>query len=218
MFQQPMDPIVYDNPVDIHAFGTPLTEEEKQFKHLVPADKESTFAGRCTVDKCVKKIWEDSPLCKQHAYDMWFKVELNKHVEEDERVHKQLKDRAIMRQAELEYDSERIEQIEQEILEQSWRDEVIAQNSSMDLKTRPGMVYYLQVGEHIKIGFSSNVDERIKSYPPYAKLLAQHPGTVDTERFMHNRFFNSLAHGREWFRPSPELTQHIEEVVTKYHT
>lgn len=214
MFQAPMDEIVYENPVDIHAFGVPLTEEEKQFKTLVPADKHSVFAGRCTVEKCVEKIWEETPLCKKHAYDMWFKVELNKHIDEDRKVHDQLKADAVNRQAQFEDNEDQLQQMKDNILHEQWRSRAIAEEAAVEFKTRPGTVYYLLVGDHIKIGFSTNVEERVKAYPPYAKLLAQHPGSVETERWVHNKFFSSLAYGREWFTPSDELMRHIESIDT----
>ena len=211
MFQHP-EPIQYDNPVDIYAFGAPLTEEEKQFKSLVPADEWATRGGRCTVDRCSEKIWEDTPLCKKHAYDMWFKVELNKHIEEDRRIHEELKEKAILRQAALEEDNDRSERLKDQILRETWRNRAIAEETAVEFSTKPGTIYYLHVGDHIKIGYSSNLQERIKSYPPTSRLLAAHPGTVETERSMHNKFFNHLAHRREWFHPAPEIEEHIKTV------
>jgi hypothetical protein len=76
-----------------------------------------------------------------------------------------------------------------------------------------GFVYYLRVGDQIKIGFSSNVRQRLRSYPPGSELLALEPGTKKTERRRHNEFYEWLAAGREWFEPSAELLKHIQDIV-----
>ena len=215
MFQEP-EPIKYTNRVNIYAFGRPETEEEKQFRNLVQADRHSTFGGRCTVQSCPRKIWENTPLCKQHAYDMWFKVELNKHIEEDHRVHERLRDEAIMRQAKLEDDVEDIRAQQDEALIEEWRKAFEAEERLAKSKTRPGHICYLQVGALIKIGFSSTLDERLRAYPPDSKVLATHPGTPELEQVIHRKFFNHLSHGREWFTPSPEIDRHIQEVREQF--
>lgn len=215
MFREP-EPIKYTNRVNIYAFGRPETEEEKQFRNLVLADRHSTFGGRCTVRGCPRKIWEETPLCKQHAYDMWFKVELNKHIEEDHRVHERLRDEAIERQAKLEEDVEYIRAQQDEVLMEEWRKAFEAEERLATSKTRPGHIYYLKVGKLIKIGFSGTLDERLRSYPPDSKILATHPGTPELEQSIHRKFFNHLSHGREWFTPSPEIDQHIQEVHKQF--
>lgn len=210
------EPIKYTNRVNIYAFGRPETEEEKQSRNLVVADKHSTFGGRCTVLGCVKKIWEDTPLCKQHAYDMWFKVELNKQIEEDYRVHERLRDEAIDRQAKLEENVEYIRTKQDEALMEEWRKSFEAEERLMTSKTRPGHIYYLQVGALVKIGFSNTLDERLRAYPPDSKVLAIHPGTPELEQSIHRKFFNHLSHGREWFTPSLEIDKHIQEVRKQF--
>lgn len=86
------------------------------------------------------------------------------------------------------------------------------------LATAPGFVYYLQVGELIKIGYTQTPERRLKSYPPDSKLLAIHPGTIKTEQQVHHKFFNYLTHGREWFTPSEEITEHIQNVHEQFPT
>src|SRR5690554_2780796 len=50
-----------------------------------------------------------------------------------------------------------------------------------DADISPGWVYYIRVGDTIKIGFSQDVSQRMRTYPPNAELLAAHPGTLETE-------------------------------------
>lgn len=80
----------------------------------------------------------------------------------------------------------------------------------------PGWVYYIRMGDVIKIGYATDVTKRMRAYPPSAELLAAHPGTPQVERDMHKRFSADLARGREWFQESPELTAHIADVVERF--
>lgn len=80
----------------------------------------------------------------------------------------------------------------------------------------PGWVYYIQVDDTIKIGYARSVSNRMRAYPPSAKLLAVEPGTKKTERARHDHFNAYLAHGREWFRDVPELRAWITTLVTEY--
>ena len=77
-----------------------------------------------------------------------------------------------------------------------------------------GWVYYLRVGDQVKIGFSTDVRRRLRSYPPGSELLAVEPGEKKLERRRHNEFAEWLVAGREWFQPSAELLQHTRDLVT----
>lgn len=77
-----------------------------------------------------------------------------------------------------------------------------------------GWVYYIKVDDTIKIGFTKDVTQRMRAYPPTAHLLAVEPGTKATEAERHSRFHAHLEHGREWFRDNEELRTWIGKVVT----
>lgn len=74
----------------------------------------------------------------------------------------------------------------------------------------PGFVYYLQVGDRIKIGYSTDVKKRMRAYPPDSKLLAVEGGSPQLEAQRHREFAGSLVAGREWFRPDSVLLEHID--------
>lgn len=82
--------------------------------------------------------------------------------------------------------------------------------------TEPGWIYYLHVGDRIKIGYTTDVKRRLRQYPPDSPLLALHPGTKQTEHDMHSKFAGSRAAGREWFLDTPELRDHIKQVIDQY--
>lgn len=76
-------------------------------------------------------------------------------------------------------------------------------------------VYFLEMGEFIKIGFSSNVGKRMEALsggvPQEVRLLHDMPGTFEDETELHKRFKHLRARG-EWFRKEPELLAYIEKI------
>lgn len=75
-----------------------------------------------------------------------------------------------------------------------------------------GWVYYLAIGDLIKIGYATNVRNRMRSYPPNAQLLAVEPGNKTLERTRHQQFDTHLRRGREWFADVAELRTWIHGV------
>jgi hypothetical protein len=142
--------------------------------------------------------WNGTPLCAQHANDVWAIVDETqpqgfKDALRDQRI-------AFLRQMEQEEERERAKRT----------------SASTDNATRPGYIYYLRVGDLIKIGYTLYLEDRMKAYPPNSELLATHPGTRQTERQMHHRFLHLLKQGREWFIEGDDLMAHIEDVSSKF--
>ncbi len=79
-----------------------------------------------------------------------------------------------------------------------------------------GHVYLVQIGDLIKIGFSTQPWVRLRSYPPNATVHVVYPGTKATEKALHSKFTFALAKGREWFHDRPEIQQHIAEMLDIY--
>lgn len=81
---------------------------------------------------------------------------------------------------------------------------------------REGFVYYLRVGERIKVGYSVDVKRRMRAYPPGSELLAVEPGDKKLEHKRHRQFAASLVDGREWFSPTADLMELIDEIFRVY--
>lgn len=79
-----------------------------------------------------------------------------------------------------------------------------------------GFVYYMRINGQIKIGYTANLRQRSRNYPPGTELLAVEPGTTETERKRHGQFVRDLARGREWFRESAALSAHIETLARDF--
>lgn len=141
----------------------------------------------------------ESPFCGQCIWELWV------HIDNTQPEQK----KALARTG-------RIEEIH--LLEAQWeeQDRLEREEIKRERMTQPGTIYYLLVGGLIKIGFTSDLGQRMRQYPPNSTLLAKHPGTRETERQMHHRFLHSLAEGREWFAPNDALSHHMEEVNARY--
>ncbi|TFV90405.1 GIY-YIG nuclease family protein [Blastococcus sp. CT_GayMR16] len=77
----------------------------------------------------------------------------------------------------------------------------------------PVTVFYIRVGQLIKIGQTVDIASRLRAYPPNAVLLATEIGEhreLEAER--HRQFRLDHAHRREWFHPSAALIAHINSL------
>ena len=76
-----------------------------------------------------------------------------------------------------------------------------------------GSVYFLEAGELIKIGFSRNLKNRLRTLQdalPYeGVLLHTIIGTERMEAFLHARFAADRVRG-EWFKRSAKLLEYID--------
>jgi hypothetical protein len=107
---------------------------------------------------------------------------------------------------------------EQAVRAAHWRalDEQYEAEKAALRQDRDGFVYYLQVGERLKIGYSVDVKRRMRAYPPGCELLAVEPGDRDLETRRHRQFAGSRTDGREWFRPTPDILELVAEIVKTY--
>lgn len=87
-----------------------------------------------------------------------------------------------------------------------------ARRQRIQAKAPTPTVYYVQVGQLIKIGYSGALATRLASYPPNKRLLATEPGGMDLESSRHRQFAQLLEVGKEWFSPGPELLAHINDL------
>lgn len=74
----------------------------------------------------------------------------------------------------------------------------------------PDVVYYMRIGNRVKIGTSTNLVERLKALNP-EELMVTEPGGPDTERSRHRQFADLRTHG-EWFKLEGPLLEHIERL------
>lgn len=71
-------------------------------------------------------------------------------------------------------------------------------------------VYYIRIGNRIKIGFSSSLDKRMSCLAP-EEVLGLEPGGRDVELSRHVKFKPWRTHG-EWFVDCRPIREHIAAV------
>lgn len=144
---------------------------------------------KCLWPQCpyqtVAGLGERLPLCYDHAYRVWHAIDA------DNKKLQAIIDRRVAREQEA------------------------RQSSKSASPASEDVVYYLQIGGHIKIGWTSNLDQRMRSYPPNTILLAVHPGSRADEKALHKRFAVHRSHGQEWYPLVPVLLDHIKRVVAE---
>lgn len=74
------------------------------------------------------------------------------------------------------------------------------------------VVYYIQVGDLIKLGTTCNLSSRLRTYPPNAVVLATETGSFLRETERVEEFAEYLAGRREWFHMGPRLMAHIDRL------
>lgn len=81
----------------------------------------------------------------------------------------------------------------------------------------PGVVYYVRIGDHIKIGYSAYFYNRMVTLQP-AEILAVEPGHYRLERQRHREFVADRAYRRDYFHASPALLEHVARVAREHGT
>ena len=106
---------------------------------------------------------------------------------------------------------------------QRWRDSLDRNNEAMNAGEfgdaelpSDGFIYVVQQDNLIKIGFTTNLDRRLRTYPPNAVVLATGPGTKYMERTIHQRYGEHLERGREWFADCDDIRSFVADMVERY--
>lgn len=81
---------------------------------------------------------------------------------------------------------------------------------------RHGQVYFLRANGLIKVGWSSDLEKRLKAYGPDVELLCHYQGSRQDETLMHRQLRPYLAKGREWFKDCNLIEDVIADVVKRH--
>lgn len=73
-------------------------------------------------------------------------------------------------------------------------------------------VYYIEVDGLVKIGYTSNLKQRLRDYPPSSVLLGIEPGDRNLERQRHAQFSHYLKLGREWHSRGDGILRHVRQL------
>ena len=79
-----------------------------------------------------------------------------------------------------------------------------------------GHIYFLLSDNAVKIGWTSDLEQRMKSYSPGTKILAVMPGARKDETRLHRKFSHLRTNRREWFAYSPQVMEEVERIVKEH--
>lgn len=79
-----------------------------------------------------------------------------------------------------------------------------------------GSIYAVRNSGNIKIGWTSNLERRMRQYPPDSVLLVSFSGTRKDEQRIHRRFKHLCVHGREWYGLSPQINEWVNLMRTEH--
>lgn len=99
---------------------------------------------------------------------------------------------------------------------QSVIDAATSEEKRMFLARTDGHLYILRLNGLIKVGWSRDLEERLRAYGPDVELLARWEGSRSDETNLHRQLRPALARGREWYEDGPILAAFIAEAVEKY--
>jgi Meiotically up-regulated gene 113 len=90
-----------------------------------------------------------------------------------------------------------------------------SQASRKKKKAEKSVVYFIQGGNAIKIGYTTDLKSRLSSMqtdcPLPLVVLKTMPGGRPTETLLHEKFASARKSG-EWFEPTIELIQYIKKL------
>lgn len=97
-----------------------------------------------------------------------------------------------------------------------WADRpMTASRASQRLAALGTVLYAVEIGDEIKIGYTANVVRRIDKLRSTSRepcrLLAIRFGTMDDEREVHQSLAAFRSHGREYYHPHPEVLALVDQ-------
>lgn len=82
--------------------------------------------------------------------------------------------------------------------------------------TRNGDIYFIRLNGLVKVGWTRNIWQRLKSYGASAELLVNYPASRDDETNLHRQLRPALAKGREWYEDGPIIADFISKALKEY--
>lgn len=84
------------------------------------------------------------------------------------------------------------------------------------LESKDGHIYFVRLNGLVKVGWSRDVDTRLRAYGPDVEVLAIHPGTQSDETNLHRQLRPALARGREWYEDGKIIADFVARAVAEH--
>lgn len=155
------------------------------------------FQTACFVRACsrVPEIYvfaADARICEYHANAIWEKVEWRDARDRDQDVPG-MEGRDYIRS-----DARKVRAVE---------------------RRKPasvGEIYFVQIDDLIKVGWTTKLADRVRAYGPKAELLANYPGTRADEAALHRQLTPARFRGREWYSDCDIIRAFVAETVERH--
>jgi hypothetical protein len=92
------------------------------------------------------------------------------------------------------------------------RQDIIEENDGAS----QGQIYVIRQGGLIKVGWSSKLRSRLKSYGAGVEILAHYPATRAEETGLHRSLRPYLARGREWYQDCKLLADVVDGIIKRH--
>jgi hypothetical protein len=174
-------------------------------KRLVESTK-STWT-RCVVPDCTFQVPRqlrngiEFPVCTLHAVAVWVDIETRADDPTIQEATAALRARRKVIRAEWEAEEARIEE--------DYRKRFAAGMVN-------GHIYFIRANGLVKVGWSSDVESRLRAYGPNIEILCLYPATRQDETTLHRQLKPSRAKGREWYADDPIIQAFVAEALEKY--
>lgn len=96
--------------------------------------------------------------------------------------------------------------------------EIQAARQAEHLARTDGDIYFVRLNHLVKVGWTRDLERRIKSYGASVEVLVYYPGTRDDETALHRQLRPALAKGREWYEDGPIVQRFIDDALKQYGT
>lgn len=107
-----------------------------------------------------------------------------------------------------------IADLRQELAERDRREQ--AEEQAAFMARENGEIYFVRLGDLVKVGWTRDLWSRLKSYGASAELLVSYPGTRQDETTLHRQLTPARAKGREWYEDGAIIAHFIDEALAKY--
>lgn len=77
-------------------------------------------------------------------------------------------------------------------------------------------IYFIRQNGLVKVGWSSQIAARLKSYGPNVEILCYYPGTRHDETQLHRQLRPSLAKGREWYHDDELIELFLKDALERH--
>lgn len=182
-------------------------KERAEAAHKRMAERTKTTWTSCVVPECTFQVPRqlrsgiEFPVCTPHAVAVWMDVEKRSNEPTIKEATEALRAR-------------------REVIREEW--EASERQAEEEYRRRlaaglvAGHIYFIRANGLVKVGWSGDVESRLRAYGPNIEILCLYPATRQDETTLHRQLKPSRAKGREWYADDKIIAAFVAEAVEKH--